>query len=224
MSSRWLIHLLYLSSLVRSRPFLIMLHLSMRSWIYTWSCIWINSSSARWSLWLHLWLWLSTVCLLLLLLLLSNCTLGLQYTIDPLNEISSFRYRWTLRRWRWLLYMRNGVEVLWLSCFGHLVIVWMGLLLLLQESYWLGLSWNRWSFTLFSYYLETLRCLLHGFSLFTLRTINLLKYWVLNASKTKTTVQHSSAIIFVSLSETWILVKLSEDFIQRWNRCLSFHF
>ena len=56
-----------------------------------------------------------------------------------------------------------------------------------------------------------------------LLTINLLKYRVLYTTKTKATVKNCSTVIFVSLSKSWILVKLSKNFIQRWNWSLSLH-
>ena len=203
----------------------------MRSWIHTWSCVWINSATHDISLWWTLWRHLlastiSRLLLLLLLLLFSHCSLSLQYSIDTLYEISCFRYSWTLR-WNWLLYVRNGVKMLRLSCLRHLLIVIVSIsivsiLLLLQQSdgLWLSLSRCLW---LLTYHLETLRNLWHRFILLLLLTIYLLKYWVLYTTETKATVKNCSAVILVSLSESWILVKLSKNFIQRWNWSLSFH-
>ena len=191
MSSWWLVHRLYLTSSLIWWSFLIMLHLSMRSWIHTWSCVWIDSS-ARWlSLWLHLRL--TAILLLCLLLLFCYSSLGLQNSIDSLYKISCFRNCRACRgrsSWRWLLHMWNRIKMLWLPSFWHLIIVLMSLLLLLQKSYWLRLSRYRrnWNFTSFSFNLETLRILLQRFYLLVLRAIYLLKYWVFDATKTKTAI------------------------------------
>jgi hypothetical protein len=64
----------------------------------------------------------------------------------------------------------------------------MCLLLLFQQCYGLGLSWNRWNFTLFANYLESLGVLRLWFHLFALGTIDLFEDWILYATETKATI------------------------------------
>lgn len=47
--------------------------------------------------------------------------------------------------------------------------------------------------------------------------IYVIKDGVLNSSEIKTAVKHSSAIIFISLPETRVLMQLCQNFIQTWH-------
>ena len=199
------------ATLIR-RSFLIMLHLGMRSCVrHPLSSIRIDFS--RWSL-LSLHLLLSTISLhlLLLSLLLGRRSLSLKYSIDPLNKIRSFRNCWTLRRCR-LLHMWNRIKMFWLSSFCHLVIrsvigpVLALCLLLFQQSDRLLVSLVYILFTQYwkSWVVWHLKILLLT-CWASLRSIYLLKDGVLNASKTKTTVENRSAVILVSLSKPRILM------------------
>lgn len=42
--------------------------------------------------------------------------------------------------------------------------------------------------------------------------------WILNACKAESAIEYSSTIVFVSLSKTWILMQLSQYFIQSGHR------
>ena len=44
---------------------------------------------------------------------------------------------------------------------------------------------------------------------------------IINSSKTKPSIQNSSAVLFVSLSEAWVLVELRENFVQRRYRMIA---
>lgn len=39
--------------------------------------------------------------------------------------------------------------------------------------------------------------------------------WIFDSTKTKSTVEDSPTIFFITLTEAWVLVQLRQDFIQR---------
>ena len=53
--------------------------------------------------------------------------------------------------------------------------------------------------------------------------INMVKNRVFNAAKTKATIQNCPAVVFIALAESWVLMELSQNFIQRWHRSMHFH-
>ena len=49
-------------------------------------------------------------------------------------------------------------------------------------------------------------------------TVNVIVDWVLDATEGESSIENGSAVFFVALSEAWVLVKLSQDFIERRHR------
>ena len=46
-----------------------------------------------------------------------------------------------------------------------------------------------------------------------LHSVYLIVYWILDSSETESSIKNSSAVLFVSLAEAWILMQLIQDFI-----------
>ena len=51
-------------------------------------------------------------------------------------------------------------------------------------------------------------------------SVDMLKYWVFHATEAKAAVENSSAVVFISLTESRVLVKLGEDLVECGNWCL----
>ena len=47
--------------------------------------------------------------------------------------------------------------------------------------------------------------------------VDVVEYWILNAAKVESAIKNCSTIVFISLSETRILMELSQDFVKSWN-------
>lgn len=56
---------------------------------------------------------------------------------------------------------------------------------------------------------------------FVLHAVYLVVNGVFYSSKAESSIQNGSAVLLVSLAETWILMQLVEDFVESWNRMIT---